>query len=218
MCTGHLVVNPEPMQDESCPASTPPQDESFPAHALPPAPPKVAATPDLSATLRPSLGNDRPREFCIEVFAKHAQFTSKVRDSLPSSFGVGFGCSAKSAAPVVHVDLLSPGGLALCASWAREPMCKWVHIRCPTSIFPILHRAHSSSEPDTAPSILTFIQQLVKHCRDAETGWSIECRERSSFWTHAWAAALEHVVVNLCQFGHGSKSHSGCNFKHSSIQ
>ena len=140
--------------------------------------------------------------FCLEVFAKHAQLTAHIRRGMPSSLAVGFGCAAQSSAPVAHVDLLSPGGLALCASWAREPLCKWVHIRVPASAFPILHSSHAvEPHPDQA-RYLYLIRQLVKHCDDTETPWSIECRARSSFWQQEWASVLPHVQINLCQFGH----------------
>ena len=121
---------------------------------------------------------------------------------MPSSLAVGFGCAAQSSAPVVHIDLLSPGGLALCASWAREPLCKWVHIRVPTSAFPMLHSSHASEPHPEQASYLRFMQQLVKHCDDTNTAWSIECRARSCFWHQEWAAKLSQVQVNLCQFGH----------------
>ena len=151
---------------------------------------------------------------------------------MPSSLAVGFGCAAQSSAPVVHVDLLSPGGLALCASWAREPLCKWVHIRVPASVFPILHGSHAvEPHPDHA-RYLYFMRQLVKHCDDTETPWSLECRARSSFWHQEWASTLLHVQINLCQFGHAHRcpiviatSHASafahiqgkCNHVHASV-
>ena len=140
--------------------------------------------------------------FCLEVFAKQAQLTAHIRRSMPSSLAVGFGCAAQSNAPVVHIDLLSPGGLALCASWAREPMCKWVHIRVPTSAFPILHSSHVSEPHQEQANYLHFMRQLVKHCDDTDTPWSIECRARSCFWNLDWPLELTQVQINLCQFGH----------------
>ena len=170
--------------------------------------------------------------FCLEVFAKQAQLTAHIRRSMPSSLAVGFGCAAQSNAPVVHIDLLSPGGLALCASWAREPMCKWVHIRVPTSAFPILHSSHASEPHQEQTNYLHFLRQLVKHCDDTDTPWSIECRARSCFWNLDWPLELAQVQINLCQFGHDHRcpvllassrasafaSISGkCNHKHASV-
>ena len=151
---------------------------------------------------------------------------------MPSSLAVGFGCAAQSNAPVVHIDLLSPGGLALCASWAREPMCKWVHIRVPTSAFPILHSSHVSEPHQEQTNYLHFLRQLVKHCDDTDTPWSVECRARSCFWNLDWPKELAQVQINLCQFGHDHRcpvllafsrasafaSISGkCNHKHASV-
>ena len=150
----------------------------------------------------PASSPNPPACFCLEVFAKHAQLTAHIRRSMPSSLAVGFGCAAQSSAPVVHIDLLSPGGLALCASWAREPLCKWVHIRVPTSAFPILHGSFTLEPHPEEAAYLHFMRQLVKHCDDTETPWSIECRARSRFWQQDWPSKLTQVQVNLCQFGH----------------
>ena len=149
---------------------------------------------------------ETPRGFCLEVFAKHAQFTAAVRRALPCSFGVGYGCSATSRAPIVHADLLSPAGLALCASWAREELCLWVHIRCPSTVFPIAHKAHLSPLGDDASAVLSLTRQLIKHCDDTSTPWSLECRERSLFWQDEWASSLPSLTVNMCQFGHTHRS------------
>ena len=104
-----------------------------------------------------------------------------------------------------HINLLSPEGLALCASWAREPLCKWVHIHVPTSAFPILHSSHASEPHSEQASYLRFMQQLVKHCDDADTPWSIECRARSASGVRIGQQKLLQVQVNLCQFGHAHR-------------
>ncbi|CAE7225449.1 RE2 [Symbiodinium sp. CCMP2592] len=140
--------------------------------------------------------------FCVEVFARRACLCGCLRMGLPNSFAVGKGCSQAAAAPVVPMDILSPGGLALCASWAREPSCAWVHIRCPRSIFPNRQKSpHPSC--DNADRCVYAISQLLKHCNDTETPWTVEAASRSSFWTTDLGKSLinSSVDIDLSAFG-----------------
>ena len=66
----------------------------------------------------------------------------------------------ESAKGSYNIDIMSPGGLALCATWVREDMCKWVHIRCPASVFPVQRRGHAMPEPPSAATLRVFIQQV----------------------------------------------------------
>ena len=125
---------------------------------------------------------------------------------LPSSFAVGKGCSQAAVAPIIPIDILSQGGLALCASWVREPLCAWVHIRCPRSIFPSGARASFSATSDTERCIYT-ISQLLEQCKDSETPWTIEASARSTFWATDLGKQLlaSSFLVDLTSFGSSAK-------------
>ena len=125
---------------------------------------------------------------------------------LPSSFAVGKGCSQAAVAPIIPIDILSQGGLALCASWVREPLCAWVHIRCPRSIFPSGARASFSATSDTERCIYT-ISQLLEQCKDSETPWTIEASARSTFWATDLGKELlaSSFLVDLTSFGSSAK-------------
>ena len=112
------------------------------------------------------------KAFCIEVFARRASLCGCLRTVLPSSFAIGRGRSQAVAAPVVPIDVLSQGGSALCASWVREPLCAWVHIRCPSSMFPSRFKNSQPVSQEVERCIYT-ISQLLKHCRDANTQWTV---------------------------------------------
>ena len=125
---------------------------------------------------------------------------------LPSSFAVGKGCSQAAVAPIIPIDILSQGGLALCASWVREPLCAWVHIRCPRSIFPSGARASFSATSDTERCIYT-ISQLLEQCKDSETPWTIEASARSTFWATDLGKELlaSSFLVDLTSFGSSAR-------------
>ena len=155
-----------------------------------------------------SFVNVNDRTFCIEIFARRASLCGYLRTVLPSSFAIGRGCSQASAAPIVPIDILSPGGLALCASWLREPDCAWVHIRCPAAIFP--KRTLNSQLPsqEVERCIHTFYQ-LLKHCKDTDTRWTVEAPSRSSFWTTSLGRDLEAcaVDIDLSRFALAARGH-----------
>ncbi|CAE7304323.1 unnamed protein product [Symbiodinium sp. CCMP2592] len=140
--------------------------------------------------------------FCVEVFARRACMCGCLRMGLPNSFAVGKGCSQAAAAPIVPMDILSPNCLALCASWAREPSCAWVHIRCPRSIFPSRQKSSHPSCDDADRCVYT-ISQLLKHCNDTGTSWTVEAASRSSFWTTDFGKSLleSSVDIDLKAFG-----------------
>ena len=116
----------------------------------------------------------------MEIFARRASLCGCLRQKLPNSFAVGSGCSQTAAAPIIPIDVLTDGGQALCATWARESSCAWVHIRCPKSLFP--HGKSPLSSGDTE-RCMSVVQNLVKHCSAANTHWTIEAPARSSFWS-----------------------------------
>ena len=130
--------------------------------------------------------------------------TAELRKALPSSFAVGTGHSVGTKAPVVHVDLMSQGGRALCCSWVREPKCVWVHIRCPRSIFCVNHSSHAQCNAVSADDFVLLVKNVLKHCTDTDTAWSIEAPARSAFWDCSWykQQCREPLCVNMCQFGH----------------
>ena len=130
----------------------------------------------------------------------------------PAPSPLGVGVHKLLLRLIVPIDILSPGGLALCASWLREPDCAWVHIRCPAAIFP--KRTLNSQLPsqEVERCIHTFYQ-LLKHCKDTDTRWTVEAPSRSSFWTTSLSRDLEAcaVDIDLSRFSR-SRPHSFCIF------
>ena len=146
--------------------------------------------------------------FCLEVCAKRAILSGAMRSYLPGSFGVGLGVSPHIAAPVIRVDPVSPEGRALLTSWVSEPECTWVHIRCPRSIFPVLHSCHLLPQPECAANFVTMVDCLLSACKLRGVPWSLEAPARSSVWDHSFFASMKPsaVQINLCHFGHAFRA------------
>ena len=143
-------------------------------------------------------------KFCLEICAKRAVLSGAMRTYLPGSFGVGLGVSPQIAAPVIRVDPLSTEGRALVGGWIAEPECAWVHIRCPRSVFPVLHSCHLLPDNESAEAFISMFTCVRDLCDNACIPWSLEAPARSSVWEHSVMRNLEvpRVQVNLCQFGH----------------
>ena len=141
---------------------------------------------------------------CLEIYAKRAVLSGAMRTYLPGSFGVGLGVSPQIAAPVIRVDPLSTEGRALVGGWIAEPECAWVHIRCPRSVFPVLHSCHLPPDNESAEAFISMFTCVRDLCDNAGIPWSLEAPARSSVWGHSVMRNLEvpRVQVNLCQFGH----------------
>ena len=143
-------------------------------------------------------------KFCLEICAKRAVLSGAMRTYLPGSFGVGLGVSPQIAAPVIRVDPLSTEGRALVAGWIAEPECAWVHIRCPRSVFPVLHSCHILPDSESAEAFISMFKSVTGLCNNAGIPWSFEAPARSSVWEHSVMRSLDfpRAQINLCQFGH----------------
>ena len=121
---------------------------------------------------------------------------------------MGLGVSPHIAAPVIRVDPVSPEGRALLTSWVSEPECTWVHIRCPRSIFPVLHSCHLLPQPECAADFVTMVDCLLSACKLRGVPWSLEAPARSSVWGHSFFASMKPsaVQINLCHFGHAFRA------------
>eukprot|EP00435_Cladocopium_sp_Y103_P052871 s482_g16.t1 len=169
--------------------------------------------------------------FCIEFCSGTGGLTAQLRKlGLKNSFGVDHIVKNNARAPVVKLDLATPEGEALAASYIRSPLCEYCHfgIPCGTS-----SRAReieipggpkplrSDDFPEGLPNLSDKEQQRVNQanlvyeaacrlilvCIECKVRWTLEQPQRSLFWlTKFWASVLEvvtpiYVTFQACMFG-----------------